>query len=86
MLDPKEIDKYERRAANAIHGYAADENITVYTYGRDVTALLNERRDIIIELGKWKMLAEEREHHVPVFTKGEVDEVKEDQLRKKART
>lgn len=47
LLDPKPLETIERRAQNAVNGYAADVNITCYVYGADVCALLNERRRLL---------------------------------------
>ena len=60
MLTSEEIDKLEKRALGGLSGYTADVNITCYVYGKDVLALLNDRREILAELDMWKRLADGR--------------------------
>jgi hypothetical protein len=64
MIEAKDIAKYEKRAANAIHGYAADENITCYTYGRDMTALLNERLELLKQVATLEKHLKDREPYL----------------------
>jgi len=48
-LTAADIEKLEKRAANAVNGYASDVNINTYVYGKDVTSLLNDRQCLLKE-------------------------------------
>ena len=60
MLTSGEIEKLEKRALGGLSGYTSDVNITCYVYGRDVLALLNDRREILVELDTLKCLSGEK--------------------------
>ena len=64
MIEAKDIEKYEKRAANASQGYHADVNITCYVYGADVTALLNERLELLKQVATLEKHLKEREPHL----------------------